>query len=681
MTRLTHEVNTKTNAHRRIALAAALLTLAAFGTPPAAAPEPVRLQLKWTHSFQFAGYYAAQALGYYQDAGLDVTLIEGRPGLDVVETVLNGSANFGVGNSGLLLERSKGKPVVVLATIFQHSALVLIARADHPLQSIHDLAEKTVMIEPHSEELLAYFRQEGLSQEQPSLVEHDFNGQALIDGDVDAMSAYASHEPFFLDQAGFRYQLYSPRSVGIDFYGDLLFTSSRLLKQEPKRVQAFIEASLRGWQYALEHPQETIALIRDRYDGSLDPDFLRFQFEQMTRLIRLDLIEIGYMNPGRWRHIADVYADLGMMDRDFSLDGFLYSARTERDLTWLYWTLFIAIALAALLVALNLFFARANRRYRESLEIATQARAAEAESEARLRTLMRTASAGICMVHGRRLIFANDAMTRLTGYSEEELLEMEQLEFVSPKYREMVGCRAESRQRGGKEPERYEIEILTKSEELRWIDLTAARTTYQRKTVSIATLHDISSLKVVEEQLRRANEELKTLASIDALTGLPNRRFFYEIAERALASAQRNRGLAAIMSLDLDRLKSINDSFGHQVGDQVLVETARRLNQALRHSDTAARLGGDEFLILLPQIKHDQDLLLIAHKIRALFVEPFVNEGLAFGLSISIGSSIYPRHGTDIDALIKASDQALYVSKRLRNGAFTIFDDLNRATT
>lgn len=785
-----------------------LLVLLVLGSSPAPAIETVRLQLKWTHSFQFAGYYAAQSLGYYRDAGLEVSLIEGEPGLDVVETVVDGEADFGVGTSGLLLERSRGQPVVVLATIFQHSPLILIARTDHPLQSIHDLSGKSVMIEPHSEELIAYFRREGLQQAQLEWVEHSFTEQALIDGTIDAMSAYASHEPYFLDQAGLAYQLYSPRSAGIDFYGDSLFTSSRMLGEHAERVRAFVNASLRGWEYALEHPEDTITLIRDHYGTDLDPKFLRFQAEQMTKLIRPDLVEIGYMYPGRWRHIADVYADLGMMERDFALNGFLYSARTERDLTWLHRLLFGVVALAAVLFGLNVSFARVNRRYRASLEATRQAETARAESESILRTLMQTASAGICMLDGRRLVFVNDAMTRLTGYRREELLGMRELEMVDPEYRELVGRRAESRQRGGSEPKQYEIKLRTKHGAPRWIALTAELTTYQGRDVSIATLsditerrlaekalrqseqqyrlitenmqdviwvmdaengnllfvspsveqlrgydresyaatsfeqwftpesrarlqvvhsqrlkaflsgeaspdttyrdevehtrrdgstvwcevvarfrrnprtrraelygvtRDIAKRKAMEEELRRANAELTTLASTDVLTGLPNRRLFYEIAERALSSARRNRGLAAVMSLDLDKFKPINDSYGHEVGDRVLIETSRRLTLALRQSDTGARFGGDEFLILLPQISRDEDVMLVAEKIRALFEAKFVIEDFEMSISVSIGASIYPRHGDDIDALIKASDQALYVTKERGGGGLTVF--------
>ena len=138
--------------HWRLGLLVLLATGALIlSPPPARAREAVTLQLKWTHCFQFAGYYAAQEQGYYREAGLDVRFEEGLPGVDVVGRVVSGQANYGVGTSSLLLARAAGKPVVALAVILQHSPLVLIARQRQAAQSIHDLVGKRVMIEPDAD--------------------------------------------------------------------------------------------------------------------------------------------------------------------------------------------------------------------------------------------------------------------------------------------------------------------------------------------------------------------------------------------------------------------------------------------------------------------------------------------------------------------------------------------------
>lgn len=131
----------------RFALPAILIFLGGW-VPLAHALDTVALQLKWSHAFQFAGYYAAKEKGYYRDAGLDVDIQEASPGDDPLKIVLGGKAQYGVGNSSLLLVRNAGQPVVVLATIFQHSPVVFLARQQGPVQAIHDLAGKRLMIEP-----------------------------------------------------------------------------------------------------------------------------------------------------------------------------------------------------------------------------------------------------------------------------------------------------------------------------------------------------------------------------------------------------------------------------------------------------------------------------------------------------------------------------------------------------
>lgn len=352
---------------RRIASRLQGLVLAMLLAPTLGmAADKIALQLKWTHAFQFAGYYAAQAQGYYAQAGLDVDIVEAAPETDVVRRVVQGEANFGVGASSLILDRHAGQPVVVLAAIFQHSPQVIIARRGADLQSIHDLAGKRLMLEKQTEELGAYLKREGIPPASLRLLPHSFNPQEMIDGKVDAMSAYQTNEPFVLDRQGFSYLLLTPRSVGIDFYGDNLFTSERELRDHPQRTQAFVQASLRGWEYALAHPDEIIELIRQRKPAGPSREHLAFEAEQGLPLIRPDLVPIGYMHPGRWRHIANVYAELGMLPADVSLEGFLPEASEAHD--WDGYLMPLALALIALVALAGIAFNthRLNTRLRRS---------------------------------------------------------------------------------------------------------------------------------------------------------------------------------------------------------------------------------------------------------------------------------------------------------------------------
>lgn len=333
---------------------------------PAQALEQVALQLKWTHAFQFAGYYVAREKGYYREAGLDVEIREAAPDTNVVDEVVSERAQFGVGTSSLLLARGEGRPVVALAVIFQHSPIVLISRNGDGLRGIRDLVGKKVMMERHVEDLLAYLRLEKVPTESLTLLPHSFSPDDLIHGRVDAMSAYLTSEPYALQKAGVDYSIFSPRSVGIDFYGDNLFTSERELERYPARVAAFREASLRGWEYAMTHVDETIALIQANYTDRVSADFLRFEAAQMRLLIVDELVGIGYQHPGRWRQIAETYSAQGMLPRNLPLEHFLYDPDSRSYLARLSRYLVVMLAIALLLGAFAAYVVRMNRRLQQS---------------------------------------------------------------------------------------------------------------------------------------------------------------------------------------------------------------------------------------------------------------------------------------------------------------------------
>ncbi|MES2696725.1 MAG: ABC transporter substrate-binding protein, partial [Verrucomicrobiota bacterium] len=301
--------------------------------------DRVVLQLKWRHQFQFAGYYAAAAKGYYKEAGLEVEMREAMPGKDPVEEVLAGRAQFGVGTSELVLLRAHGKPVVVLAAIFQHSPLILLAPKHPGVSTLHDLAEKPLMIEPQSAELFAYFKHEGIDPKKLKVETHTFSVEDLTRGRVAAMSSYSTDEPFVLREAGVGFLMFTPRAGGIDFYGDNLFTTEREIAANPERVRAFREASLRGWEYALAHQEEIVDLIRNRYSTRKSREHLLFEAVETAKLMHPRLIQAGHMNPGRWQHIVQAYREFGMIDRPLSLDGFLYGVTAAPNLRWLYWSL------------------------------------------------------------------------------------------------------------------------------------------------------------------------------------------------------------------------------------------------------------------------------------------------------------------------------------------------------
>lgn len=331
--------------------------------PFAPALQPVTLQLKWKHQFQFAGYYAALAKGYYRDAGMDVRILEAGPTHSSVETVVGGGADFGVSNTQLLLDKSHGAPVVALAAIMQHSPLSLVVRRDSGIRTAKDLAGRKLMIGPDSAELRAYFKHTGVDENSFQRQQHSQNIIDLINRRTDGLTAYTPNQPYVLEQAGIDYLELRALDGGIDFYGDVLFTTEQQLKDHPERVKAFRQASLQGWTYAMEHPDEIAELIHRRYAPERPLEHLLWEARRYRPFIMADLIELGHMNPSRWRHIADTYAELGMLPKNFDFSGLLYEPNPY-DLRRFYPWLGGGVLLLLVLTLFSAYVVNSRRKLR-----------------------------------------------------------------------------------------------------------------------------------------------------------------------------------------------------------------------------------------------------------------------------------------------------------------------------
>ncbi len=344
------------------------------------AAERIVLQLKWVNQFQFAGYYAAVEKGFYKAAGLDVEL---RPNgyngsfVSPVDAVLKGDAQYGISNSGLVLDYLNGKPVVVLAATLQYSAVSWIVLEKSGIKNIHDMAKKRLMtVFPLSEslELLEPFRAEGIPPSKLQLVPTGFDLQPLIDGEIDAYDGYVTNEPFLLEEKGIPYRLIDPRVYGIDFYGDVLFTSQSELNTHPERVAAFRKASMDGWRYAMAHPEEIIELIMQKYAPQKSREHLRFEAKAMWNLMQPDIIEIGHMNPGRWLRIAEVMTEHQRLVDAQMLNRFIYNQDDyQLSLSRYVRIAVISSIMAFLLAGIVIWTYRTNRRLQREVEARQQA--------------------------------------------------------------------------------------------------------------------------------------------------------------------------------------------------------------------------------------------------------------------------------------------------------------------
>jgi diguanylate cyclase (GGDEF)-like protein len=240
---------------------------------------------------------------------------------------------------------------------------------------------------------------------------------------------------------------------------------------------------------------------------------------------------------------------------------------------------------------------------------------------------------------------------------------------VHPEDVELAVDRAK-RVMAGEAKSTLEHRYLRADGEIVWVDasLSVVGASEGSDGFIIATIQDLTKRKAAELALRAQAELNQHQALHDALTGLPNRALFRDRIEQALHLARRSDTVVAVLMLDLDRFKEVNDSLGHAAGDALLVEISRRLDAMLRASDSVARLGGDEFGVLLPDPRSIADVVVAAERVRATIQEAVIVEGLPLSVEASIGIALFPRDGLDVETLLQHADVAMYHAKQENSG-------------
>lgn len=417
----------------------------AQSTEPLSADNTIRLQLRWNHQFQFAGYYAAIEKGYYKEAGLEVILVEDVKGKSTIDEVINGNAQYGVTNSELLLHRLNGKPLVALAAIFQHSPLVFIARSETGITVPQDLSGKIVKLSRASRdiELQATLHDEGIAFDKLILLEDVATYEDYFDKNIDALAAYSTNQPYYLREKDVPFNIIRPSTYGIDFYGDCLFTSEQEIIKHPQRARAFREASLRGWEYALNNQEEIINLIKGKYRSEKSLDHLRYEAEEIRKLILPDLVEIGHMNPGRWDHIAKTFLRFQLIPAHYSLEGFIYQPESEKMQKRFYRTLLLLAVIITLISIVSAALFLFNRRLKREIEVRRATEEALQLSERKLLHYARQteqfslSAASILSIRDEKELFAemSKAIVELSDFERVLII----LFREEPPFRELIG--------------------------------------------------------------------------------------------------------------------------------------------------------------------------------------------------------------------------------------------------
>ena len=285
------------------------------------------------------------------------------------------------------------------------------------------------------------------------------------------------------------------------------------------------------------------------------------------------------------------------------------------------------------------------------------------ESEERYRTAIEYSNDGVSLLRGGRHIYVNQKFLEIYGYDKPEEVLGKTLDLtIHPDDRQIVVERNRKRERGEHVPPKYEFKGIRKDGTIVYIEISAASITFHGEPATLAYHRDITKRKALEEKLQ-------AISITDELTGLYNRRGFFILSQQQLKLARRTGKNALLFFADLDKLKWINDTIGHQEGDMVLFETARILKDTFRGSDIISRMGGDEFAVLAIDI-NDETAQILLSRLQASIDAYNALEARKYTLSLSVGVAQYdPQTPVSLDILISRADALMYEEKRKKQGS------------
>ena len=298
------------------AVAALLLSLTACTPTVTSVPlTPVTLQLSWTHSSQFSGYYAADQLGYYLDEGLAVTFIEGGPKVDRLKAVLDGSAQFGIGGGTNLIEaRATENQVVGIAAILRRDPLAFFALASSGITRPQDFRGKVVQVYVRARPYLyPMLVQAGLTPDQITEV-NDAAFDDLYTGKVDVATGFVTTQFVDAQHAGYKLNVINPDDYGVHFMSDVIFATDTFLTQNHDLALRFLRATLKGWTYAVENPVQAAAFVA-KYKPNADLSYETATLTASLPYINTGEDHIGWMKPEIWTNMEQTLLEQGVITK------------------------------------------------------------------------------------------------------------------------------------------------------------------------------------------------------------------------------------------------------------------------------------------------------------------------------------------------------------------------------
>ncbi|MDO9592244.1 MAG: ABC transporter substrate-binding protein [Erysipelotrichaceae bacterium] len=493
--------------------------------------DKVVLQLRWDHQFQFSGYYQALWQGYYEEAGLDVEIRSGfdenRQVLKPTQEVLSGNADFGIGTSDILLDMGEGD-LKIISSLFQKSPTefyLLRGTTFTRLQDINTLNAARRYDDTLDIELQAMMISRGIVPDPSRLRDASmsvaFND--LLTGRFDMIPSYLGTMDYYAKKSGTEVRIIRPIDYGIDFYGDSLFTSTRLTTENPELVERFRKASLKGWTYALQHTDETSDRIAERLPRE-DMNFKehaaynRFQAGVVTELMLYPVVEIGNLNPLRWDHMQQTLKELGFIETVHPIETLIfdYSAILEASrITATEKRQGQIVSFVILLVILIvLYLIVRNRVLGDEISERQKAEAALSRSNARHQSIFDNAVLAIIMTDQNGVILqANGTWARMTGYPLDELLGLNILDLVAPNSRDQGKEELAALNEGQLEKIEFERAYIRKDGDVLHgrVFMTRIKDPETGEMVNLGMVEDITHALMEEEAVLRSETRFRAI--------------------------------------------------------------------------------------------------------------------------------------------------------------------------
>lgn len=607
--------------------------------------KKITLQLNWLNQFQFAGYYMAKEKGFYKDVNLDVKIKESNSNTDVVKEIETKNADFAVGRSSLIIEKINGKDIVALCAIYQESPLILLVKKDSNITSVKDLRNKKIMITPdarYSAPVLAMLSANELTINDFRIQKHSFDINDLINRKTDAMASYISNEPILLNEKGIEYTIFNPKDFGFDLYSDILFSSSEYIKNNPKVTKEFYEASLKGWKYAFENLAETAEIIYSKYNTQ-NKTFTHLvkEGEVLKKLAYTGNNELGDFNDNKLKNIANVFKLFGLVNKDLDLKEFIYKENKPKiinlEISKQEKNIIITILISLFLIfSLIIILLRKNSQTKKLLQ-----------------TVINSSD---------DLIYYKDSKLRYIGCNKsfENLLAKKESEIIGKNDFELF------EEDLAKVFRREDFEVLDENNLItsnEWIIFGHKRIFFQTKRIPfIYKNKKIGILGIARDitGLYEIQEKLKKQTYYDELTKIFNRKAYNERIQEKFDLFDRYDTNFTIAMYDIDDFKKINDTYGHDIGDKVLVEITNEVKSIIRKTDFLFRVGGEEFVIIFDKISLDESYD-IAEKIRINISKMQIIENEKITISMGITQAIA---NDNPQSIYERVDKLMYQSKR-----------------